>query len=397
MSNPPGTYLTAATRRQLRREIAKRMEEPFFKDVDDGYILVDVGASNSTQVRPNPNQYTGLWFQDDEWKRSWVYVSCGNNDGQERRIIDYNPSTGIFTFAPAMPSSWGGTDQVEIHSRSTAKSKNVNINRALSMAYPDWFIYVTALIPVVDDDIEWSADTLGNAFPRRWRHLLHAWIEPKTNFSQKYTATAAGATSLTVSGAGWTTNEHAGKRAAIVDGTGQGQEATITSNTGTVLSFAALTVTPTTGCEFYIKDPIRDGVWEQVYDLMPQGGPYLETITLPNWIQQRRGYTVKLHGLMEPNLLEDYEACADIGYLPTEDLTTDVHPEYIINKAMSLIALSKGWSSPNTNWETLQRLGTWYDQEAEKARRRHGNRLPAGTVWRPQNQRWWRIETPFTE
>lgn len=69
--------------------------------------------------------------------------------------------------------------------------------------------------------------------------------------------TAASSTILTDSGAGqygtWTTNQWAGWKCHIIRGTGQGQVRTVSTNTGTQLTFTtAFDVTPDTTSEYYI-------------------------------------------------------------------------------------------------------------------------------------------------
>jgi hypothetical protein len=66
-------------------------------------------------------------------------------------------------------------------------------------------------------------------------------------------ATAAGTvTTLTDTTKNWGVNQWAGKRIKLISGTGQGQEATIASNTATVLTFGAVTTAPGTDTNYVI-------------------------------------------------------------------------------------------------------------------------------------------------
>lgn len=58
------------------------------------------------------------------------------------------------------------------------------------------------------------------------------------------TATSGSTTTLTNTAKAWTVNAFAGKVVTIVSGTGAGQEAVITSNTATALTFPAVTTAP---------------------------------------------------------------------------------------------------------------------------------------------------------
>lgn len=69
-------------------------------------------------------------------------------------------------------------------------------------------------------------------------------------------ATSGTTTTLTMSGAAWTVNAFANKRLTIVSGTGAGQQATITSNTATVLTFPALATAPDATSVFRVNEDL---------------------------------------------------------------------------------------------------------------------------------------------
>lgn len=71
------------------------------------------------------------------------------------------------------------------------------------------------------------------------------------------TATAGSVTTLTDSAASWTTNAFANKALYIVSGTGAGQYARITSNTGTVLTFPTLATAPDNTSVYRVVDDLH--------------------------------------------------------------------------------------------------------------------------------------------
>jgi len=106
------------------------------------------------------------------------------------------------------------------------------------------------------------------------------------------TATSGTTTSLTFSAASWTTNAFANFTLAITSGTGSGQEAVITSNTATVLTFPTLSTAPDATSVFEIIMAINDGdhftgnttITNQIWRMEPSSIAYVDgnyTIT-PN-------------------------------------------------------------------------------------------------------------------
>lgn len=69
------------------------------------------------------------------------------------------------------------------------------------------------------------------------------------------TATAGASTTMTDSGGGWTTNQHAGRAVVILSGTGAGQSRRIASNTSTVLTVTvAWSTNPDATSVYAIRD-----------------------------------------------------------------------------------------------------------------------------------------------
>jgi hypothetical protein len=69
-------------------------------------------------------------------------------------------------------------------------------------------------------------------------------------------ATSGTTTTLTLTGAGWTVNAFTNKMLTIISGTGAGQEAKITSNTATVLTFPAMTTAPDSTSHFRVNEDL---------------------------------------------------------------------------------------------------------------------------------------------
>lgn len=87
--------------------------------------------------------------------------------------------------------------------------------------------------------VEYKADLIPGT------HYNYLYNEATTFYSS--TATSGTSSTLTKTGAGWTTNAYAGKWVSFDSGTGAGQTAKILSNTATVLTFAKRLATSASG------------------------------------------------------------------------------------------------------------------------------------------------------
>jgi hypothetical protein len=359
----------AETRTALRRLLSRAIKEPFFQDVPASYFTP---AGSSASIIVASSDMVPFWDADDHWNRQWVYAATGTNAGYERRISDYVAATGSIHVTPAFPNTFGGTDQLEIHSRCSATEKHDTINRALREGWPLYWDQIELDLVIPSDVTELTSGN--NAlFPTTWRMLLSAWLEPSRDGGTCYEATAGNTTTITVSSATWTTNEWAGYSAALIAGAGRGQEATIASNTATVLTLSStLTTAAASGTEFLIKAPREAGEWQRVIDILPSGSPLVSSILLPRWLQDKAGSTLRLHGLTPPS------------DLTSDSATTDVSTDYIVNQAASILLLGKGLDGGSHQWEAEQWLGRWHKEQAELQRSRQGFPMPPMTFWQPQ-------------
>jgi hypothetical protein len=102
------------------------------------------------------------------------------------------------------------------------------------------------------------------------------------------TATSGTTTTLTLSSATWTVNAFANKRLTIISGTGAGQQATISSNTATVLTFPALATAPDATSVFRVNEDtyfaFTDGaakVWWVTEETGEQAVAVNDTVNFP--------------------------------------------------------------------------------------------------------------------
>jgi hypothetical protein len=104
---------------------------------------------------------------------------------------------------------------------------------------------------VLEDTIEYSLSAVS---PAIWLPI-QVWMERSPN-NITGEVSSAGASTLTDNNAGWTANEHAGKKVSIYDGTGRQQVRTVSSNTIDTLTVSvAWTTQPVATSKYALWDP----------------------------------------------------------------------------------------------------------------------------------------------
>lgn len=109
----------ARTRRELRQEIARRVEDE--ETIWEGDAT---GGSTTTVVAP--------WLTlggEGGWRGLWAWFSDGANRGQERRVTGFAEATTTLTVAPALPAAVAAGHRVEL-----ARRRPSAYNRALADA-----------------------------------------------------------------------------------------------------------------------------------------------------------------------------------------------------------------------------------------------------------------------
>lgn len=358
----------ATSRTELRRRVARAIREPFFRDVTDS---ADADTGTGAGVVVATSALRNFWGDDDEWNNSWVYFTSGNAAGEERRAYDYTASNGQIDVAPDYDSAPSSGDSYEIHSRVSAEEKHHAINRAIRQAWPHFFTETEKEIVIPDDVAELTST---EQLPS-WRRLNKVFLEPASgDVSDEYTATGATSTTVTVSGAGWTTDEWQDQEVRIFKGTGLGQVRTVQSNTSdTVTVSSSWDTNPSTDSEFVFYDVSEVvGSWSQVADVWPIGGNSLSRLLLPTWMQQAGWvkYKLRLHGANTLSTLSS-----------DSDTVDDDVAEYIVYQAASILLMEFVTDTPHETNSDEQFLARWYSQEAERFKKEHAMQHTNGTLW----------------
>ena len=110
------------TRKTLRIEIGDDLHEGYSGTVPTSMPSGGDYFVDAAHIDPSESE--------QRWVGAWVIFTSGANDGVERRITAYDPTSGKFTLARAVAG--GETPTYELHSLMSAKDMNTAINRALA-------------------------------------------------------------------------------------------------------------------------------------------------------------------------------------------------------------------------------------------------------------------------
>ncbi len=149
-------------RKTIRKEISIELQEPFFKDMLEGFAT-KVGGTTPIPLT--------LWNQENKLVGAWIHFLTGANAGVTRRIKSYNPVTGAIQTDPALPSTWATDDTFEIHARFSPIQKNQAIDKAVREAYPLFYALTRHNITIDGERVEYDLEDLeivGEEITRAW-------------------------------------------------------------------------------------------------------------------------------------------------------------------------------------------------------------------------------------
>lgn len=356
----------SVTRRLLRRAVMRSLKEGALAHVPAAYFTASAnGANDGTNTSTTVVDATISSLLDGQnFKGAWLYVASttdGNApEGEERRIISFEPASGTWTVAPPFSATVQTGDTFEIHQRTSATQKHEALNRAVRYGWPYFFDFA------VHDAVMCLGETVlssGKGLPSDIRRVIGMELEPLRIGPVTFTATGggAGATStITNSAASWTSNQYAGYSAAIVDGTGQGQQADVLSNTSTTLTLASLLDTQAAlGSVVYLKPPALLNEWEPLdpREWATFGSPYLQYVRIPRRWQGNTGRAVRITYLTDPTPMSD-----------EDDATTNLPQEYLVYAACTTLALEMTMDGATRDVEAEKLIGSWNAEERDRLR-----------------------------
>ena len=348
-----------STRAEIRRAICRILNMKFFKSFES-YSTCSSGSSTVSKAVD-----TCLTQQDDEWMNMWMYIASDSNStgniGAVRRITSFDAAGDALYPEYDFPAALTSATQYEIHNIFSTFEIHQAINQAIQEAFPAFFDVITdESIVIKEDTVDYS---LTGMTYKPWI-ISSVWIE-QPNDSLTGTATAGAVASLTDSAADFS-DVTSDWKISIYDGTGAGQLRSVSSVTGTTVIVPSVnfTTAPDSTSKYRVWNPLdQSQKWYRVFAFHTDSGEYPATLYLTKTYSEVVGARIRI-----------VYASAPIE-LTTEASTTVIPKEYIISRAVEMLAASRVANSrtDRDKWAVMEQM---YRQRAENFRLRNSFRMP---------------------
>lgn len=342
------------TRSDLRHELCRRLGMEFFQRVGTS------GTSTATGSTTTLVDTTRLKQANDVWNGSYLYLTSA---GSVRLINDFANSSSTITWLPALGSASGSGTTYEIHSGFTADQIHDAINSAIEDGFPEFFEVTT------DETTALTADTLEYSLPGTPYYVLSMWLESVNEKDKGTVSSHQSTTTLTDSTKSWTTDAFANMQVAIYDGTGKGQNRTISGNSATALTVPTWTTNTDSTSKYVIKDITEEVAdWHRVVAARFDQTFWPATTYLTSRYSAHAGHSLRVVYVAKP------------ARLTTDSGTTVIPREYIIRKALAYLHASRIGDS-RTDTARHRYLQQMYESMAEVYKLQNKFRLPKSTMW----------------
>lgn len=233
MSQPTTSLAT------LRRNIARKLQMPFFRRYAAGFLTADSGDTISF-IDSDLSQV------DDFWKRAWVY-RIGSQEVSQ--ISKFDSRLNKCTLEAPI-TSMTGSSTYEIHSLWNALEIHKAINDAIRDVERIFTDTLTDETFVAQADIrEYDLTALA-----RDPYLINKiWIENPGNVRRGQTV-SGGATTITLESASLLTDVDTSWMISIYDGTGKGQLRSVASVLGAQITVTAWSTNPDSTSKYALWD-----------------------------------------------------------------------------------------------------------------------------------------------
>jgi len=348
-----------STRSTLRSLLERRMGEE--NPITSGN-LTDMSATTTLQE-------TGRAEANEYWDNCYIYLSTAVGTAaphdEERQISAYYSASTI-SVLPGFTSSAGDTYAYEMRRMASRQNYNDAVNEAIRRAR-DAF-----LEEVVDESsVIIYADQREYTAPSGCKYIYRLDLE-QADTPASGTATATSATTLTDDTKSWTADEFNDNYAVVItDGTGQGQQRTITDTTTDTLTVATWTTTPDTTSEYIVKYCAQEELsWFPVteYEHHTTTSSGAETMQIHFYRQLTEGMAVRIVYAAEP------------AELTADSSNTGVPDAYIENEGQAaLYEMMASKVTPSQSDSLLERA-SYYRGLAEQLKRVRGYRIPSSRL-----------------
>ncbi len=242
MAQPTTTLAT------LRRNIARKLQMPFFRRYAAGFLTADSGDTVSF-IDSDLSQV------DDFWKRGWLYRIASQEVTQITKFL--SKTNQVLLEFPI--TSMTGSVTYEIHSLWNALEIHKAINDTIHDVERVFTDAITEETFVVQRDIREYDLT---AFTRDPYLVNKVWIENPGNV-RRGQAVSGGATTITLESASVLSSVDSSWMISIYDGTGKGQVRSIVSVLGAQATVLAWTTNPDSTSQYALWDAaVESNDWE---------------------------------------------------------------------------------------------------------------------------------------
>lgn len=347
-----------STRAEIRRAVCRILGMKFFKSFEN-YSTCSTASTVSRVVD------TCLTQQDDEWKNMYFFIAgdsnAASNVGAVRRITSFDAAGDALLPEFDLLAAPTGATQYEIHNIFSTFEIHQAINQAIAEAFPAFFDIVSdESLVIKEDTTDYSLSSLTYS---PWI-ISSVWLE-QPDESMMGTATAGAVGYLTDTNANFT-GVDTNWKISIYDGTGAGQLRSVSSLTGTtkINVSVAFTTAPDTTSKYRVWNPLEQSQkWHRVYAFHTDLGEHPSTLYLTKKYSNIYGARIRLVYATQP------------AELTSEASTTVVPEEYVISRAVEMLAASRVANSrtDRDKWAVMEQM---YRQRAETYRQRNSFRMP---------------------